>query len=145
MRRSVRRWIIAGVNLSAILFFGLAAHSIPVRAEDPPVFKRGLWQTEERIEINGKTRRHISRRCSNPTNTFKSLFTIGVGICPATSVTKRGSDYLIKTACTGSIKATKDIVLTPQGDSAYTEVSNEPLVKGTSKVTIVAKRIGACG
>jgi len=103
-----------------------------------------MWQTDEAMEINGKVLQHTTKGCTNPTDFLQSLFHIGRGLCPTISVTKTGADYLIKTSCPGSTPATKGIVLTPQGDSAYKEVSIDTLGTAKSKVTTIAKRVGDC-
>jgi hypothetical protein len=78
----------------AVLALALGGYALCVwAAEEVPQFKRGMWQTDEAMEIKGKVLQYTTKSCTIP---LQSLFHVGRGLCPTVRITKSGADYLIK-------------------------------------------------
>lgn len=110
-----------------------------------PTFRKGLWQVDDTMEINGKSIKHPRTKCMDPTDEVRGKLTPGNAFGCVTGVPKKiGNRYEIVTTCTGTIVGHTNRVITVESDNAYTDISDQQLGKAKAKETLIARRIGDC-
>lgn len=114
-------------------------------AEDYPSFRKGMWQLDDTMEINGKSIKHPTKRCMDPTTTVQATLEPKTAFGCVTEPPKRtGNRYHSLTKCSGAMVGSTERVITVESDSAYTDISVQKLGKMNGKETLIAKRIGDC-
>jgi hypothetical protein len=117
------------------------------RAEEPPVFRQGLWQFDR--TVGGQ--KIQTRECTNPTDELRrqnALLTRSG--CAFTPTQRSANKYTFSAECTvatpgaASVSARSTSVMTVESDSEY-QVEITTTGEGTStQETLFARRIGDC-
>ena len=129
----------------AAFSFG-TAFTVSAMGADQKIFRQGLWQVTETMEIAGRKFRHSRKQCIDPNTELGSFFMPGetsLG-CSWGAPVITGDQYKISETCNGVIGSHKSIMLTVENDSAYSYATDETLGRIRYKATRVAKRIGDC-
>jgi hypothetical protein len=131
------RYLVAVSFVTTFLGAGIA------HAEDIPSFKKGNWEYDSTLVINGKENKKKFSKCTDPTNEISGALTpMDMGICKSSGVKKAGNKYSISTDC--GKNSSSQVVITTQGDSDYTEVDDSQFGNSHTKETTVAHRTGEC-
>jgi hypothetical protein len=142
----VRKIAIKVAILGALMVCSALALSTPhCFADDYPSFRKGMWQLDDTMEINGKPIKHPTKRCMDPTTTVRAALepTNAFG-CVTEAPKKTGNRYESVTKCSGAVTGSTQRVITVESDSAYTDISIQQLGKTKAKETLIARRVGDC-
>ena len=132
---------IMGVAAAAVLDFTVSAD-----AAEHKLFRQGKWQIDSVLEIGGKQFKRSESTCTDPNIQYEDFLTSGKNGfgCSWGDAIKNGNQYKISEKCSGVITGYKNMVLTVDSDSAYTETTEEALGKMTDKSSTTARRVGDC-
>lgn len=120
---------------------GVSASLAP--GDEAPTFRKGMWEFEKTLLINGKEITKKVSQCTDPTNEINGTLTpMNLGNCKSSPAQRRGNQYKISTNCGPGNDS--HIVINVESDSKYTEVNEGALGKTTSKETTIARRVGDC-
>jgi hypothetical protein len=136
----------AGGALSLLLIMALVAADL-ARADEPPAFRRGLWQFDR--TIGGQALQ--TKSCTSPTEDLERQNAIlEKGGCKSSPGKRSGDVYMFTVECTvttpgsGTVTVHSTSVMTVESDSAY-NVDIKTTGAGTStQERLVARRIGDC-
>ena len=126
----------------------LALSALPLRADELPQRKPGLWETKS-IGAEGQT---IAKQCVGPGTDQAAMGALAGGACSKTQITKTATGYSVATECAmGAIKASGSSVIT--GDfqtqmrtEGSTTLTGMPGQSGPAerKIVVEARRLGDC-
>jgi hypothetical protein len=117
------------------------------RAEEPPLFRQGLWQFDR--TVGGQKLQ--TRECTNPSEDMKQQSaTLTRSGCKFTPSTRSGRTYTFSAECTINVPAGAPVtarstsVMTVDSDSAYkVEITTTGAGTSTNEV-LIARRVGDC-
>lgn len=130
---------------------GVLMLAVVAPAQEPPTFRKGLWEFTRTVEGTGQPKSTLTRKeCTSPTEDMRQGREQGAKAgCQMSDVARAGNTYRYTATCAlQGGKITSKQVLTAQGDSAYTvKIESEGVMGGQSGATkeeLVAKRLGDC-
>ncbi len=134
-------------SVSRALAFALASvlglPAVVAAGEEVPTFRKGMWEYEKTLVINGKEMTKKVSQCTDPTNEINGTLTpMNLGNCKSSPAEKHGNQYKISTNCGPGNDS--HIVITVESDSKYTEINEGTLGKVKSTETTIARRVGDC-
>jgi hypothetical protein len=138
------------IQLAAVVIFSICSFLVRPDtrsfADDIyPKFRKGMWQLDDTMEINGKPIKHPTKRCTDPTTTVQATLEPKTAFGCVTEPPKRtGNRYQSLTKCSGAMVGSTERVITVESDSAYTDISVQQLGKIKARETLIARRIGDC-
>jgi hypothetical protein len=136
----------AGGAASLLLVMTLVAADLAL-ADEPPAFRRGLWQFDRTVAGQALQ----TKNCSSPTEDMeRQNAMLEKGGCKSSPGKRSGDVYTFTVDCTvtapgsGTVNVRSTSVLTVESDSAY-DVDITTTGAGTStQERLVARRIGEC-
>jgi hypothetical protein len=125
-----------------------AVSAVPLRADELPQRKPGLWETKS-TGAEGQT---IAKQCVGPGTDQAVMGALAGGACAKTQITKTATGYNVATECTmGAIKASGSSVITgdfqtqmrTEGSTTLTGMPGQsaPVER---KIVVEARRLGDC-
>ncbi len=134
-------------SVSRVLAFALAnvlgLPAVVAAGEEAPTFRKGMWEYEKTLVINGKEMTKKVSQCTDPTNEINGTLTpMNLGNCKSSAAEKQGNQYKISTNCGPGNDS--HIVITVESNSKYTEINEGTLGKMKSTETTIARRVGDC-
>jgi hypothetical protein len=133
-----------GAGFGLLTLLALSVLSIPVGAEDLPVFRQGMWDFQRTVG----TQKMKTQKCASPNDDMKRqnamLEKAGCHFAP---LKKAGKTYTFTAECTGknpSITSHTTTVITVESDSAYTLQVDATAGGQSTKELLTARRIGDC-
>ena len=136
----------AGSAASLLFVITLVAADL-ARADEPPAFRRGLWQFDR--TVGGQALQ--TKSCSSPSEDMeRQNAMLEKGGCKSSPGKRSGDVYTFTVECTvatpgsGNVNVRSTSVMTAESDSAY-NVDITTTGAGTStQERLVARRIGDC-
>lgn len=140
-----RHWhLTIGTGFGLLTLLALSVLSIPVGAEDLPVFRQGMWDFQRTV---GTQNMH-TQKCTSPNDDMKRqnamLEKAGCHFAP---LKKAGKTYTFTAECAvknSSITSHTTTVITVESDSAYTVQVDGTTNGQPTKELLTARRIGDC-
>ena len=125
-----------------------ALSTVPLRADELPQRKPGLWETRS-TGAEGQT---VARQCVGPGTDKAEMGALAGGACSKTQITKTATGYSVATECSmGAIKASGSSVITgdfttqmrTEGSTTLTGMPGQagPVER---KIVVEARRLGDC-
>jgi hypothetical protein len=112
-------------------------------ADDVPKFKRGVWEYDSTLVVNGKELHQKVSRCIDPTDDMREFMKPGSLMgCKWDKPARSGNQYTSTSVCENG--TSKKIVRIVKGDSSYEETSEDFAKKNHMKETVLAHRTGDC-
>jgi uncharacterized protein DUF3617 len=134
------------VHGAGIAVFGLGI-AFAASAAGEKIFRQGLWQIDETIEVFGHPFPKNFTRCMDPNTEIGVFLSPGRAMqfaCSWGEPAKDGNRYEIRETCSGLIGGHKYVSLIVESDSAYSYTTDEAIGPVTSKAMRTARRIGDC-
>lgn len=132
-----------------VLCAALAAVSSAVVADNPPVFKPGLWEFKRTVEdarLGGEPLELEDRRCADPTAEMRDTSdTLALQGCKVSPVSRAGNRYSFDYQC--DMQGTRyesHSVITVESDGAYRAEITGRGGESSSKEVLRARRVGDC-
>lgn len=124
----------------------LMGFAMPAIADEPPAFRKGMWEFNRDVDAGGKPQTMNTQHCVDPTEDVKEQneMLIKAG-CKVSAVTRRGNLYSFTLDCVmQGITMQSESVITVESDSAY-RIDVETKQGGTmTKEVLIARRVGDC-
>ena len=145
MARGIRSVMIGWAMAGALaLVFGAAA-------QEPPAFRKGLWEFTRTVEGTGQPKNTVTRKvCTSPTEDMRrGREQSAKAGCQLSETHRAGNTYRYTATCVlQNGKITSNQILTTQADSGYTvKIDSSGTVGGqtvSTKEELIAKRLGDC-
>ncbi len=145
MARGIRSAMIGSVVAGALVLVVSAV------AQEPPAFRKGLWEFARTVEGTGQPKNTVTRKvCTSPTEDMRRVLEQSVNTgCQLSETHRSGNTFRYTATCVlQNGKITSKQILTAQADSAYTvKIESEGVIGGHAAKTteeLVAKRLGDC-
>lgn len=135
------------VFIYGIVAGGLASLATASLAEDPPAFRKGMWEFNRTVDSGtAKSQTMTTKECTDPTDDMKKqddmLTKAG---CKMSPVTKSGNSYSFTSQCSiQGVDLQSKSVLSVESDAAYTVNVESQQGGQITKEVLVARRIGDC-
>ena len=127
--------------LPALLLVACLA-AAPAAADDLPAFRKGMWEYDTSVLLNGKAFHNTESKCGDPTASVKAILAPSLPEgCKIDGPNKVGTTYTISAICPDG---RSDVVLTVNGDAAFMEVIESKMGENSSKQTLTGHRTGDC-
>jgi Protein of unknown function (DUF3617) len=131
-----------GTGFGLLTLLALSVLSIPVSAEDLPVFRQGMWDFQRTVG----TQKMNTQRCASPNDDMKRqngmLEKAG---CHFSPFEKAGKTYTSTAECTVKSQSSHTTtVITVESDSAYTVQVDGTANGQSTKELLTARRTGDC-
>ena len=132
--------IATGFGLLTLL--ALSVLSIPVSAEDLPVFRQGMWDFQRTVG----TQKRNTQKCTSPNDDMKRQNAmLEKAGCHFSPFKKAGKTYTFTAECTVENQSSHTTtVITVESDSAYTVQVDGTTDGQSTKELLTARRIGDC-
>ncbi len=135
------RRTIPATFLPALLLIACFA-AAPVAADEVPTFRKGMWEYDTSVLLNGKQFHSTESQCGDPTDSVKALLAPSLPKgCKVDGPNRLGNTYTISAICP---EGRSDVVLTVDGDAGFMEVIESKMGETSSKQTLTAHRTGDC-